>query len=371
MSAGGGALRHLDVELARLASAGLLRVPPQLPGGALILCSNDYLGYASEPLQGTDAPAGAGASRLVSGDHSEHRRAEAALSGWVGCQAALLYPSGYAANLGVIAALAGPGDLVVSDRLNHASIIDACRLSGAKIVVVEHCTLSAVEAALSAAQAFRRRWVVTETYFSMDGDSPDLRGLRLACDRYDAALVVDEAHALGVFGPEGAGLCAEARIHPDVLVGTLGKAVGLQGAFVAGSDSLRAWLWNRSRSFVFSTGLSPALAAAVAGRVARVAADDAGRARLDAVARELRALVGAASRSPLSTTARGPVIPWILGTAEAALAASDRLREAGVIVHPIRPPTVPAGTARLRVTATACLCDEDLRRVARAFRCFT
>src|SRR5262249_8238829 len=160
----------------------------------------------------------------------------------LGAESALLFSSGYAANVGVVAALARPGDVIVSDALNHASIIDGCRLSGASVRVVPHRDAGAVEAALATSGGATHRWVVTETYFSMDGDSPDLPALRAACDRHDAALVVDEAHALGVLGPRGTGLCAAAGIRPDVLIGTAGKALGLQGAFVAGSCSLRRWL---------------------------------------------------------------------------------------------------------------------------------
>src|SRR6185369_8021158 len=260
-----------------------------IPAERLQLCSNDYLGYAADPWpEAGEAPSGAGASRLVTGNHAEHERAEATLAEWLGGEAALLFSSGYAANVGVLSSLAGPGDVIVSDGLNHASIIDGCRLSGATVRVVPHLAARAVEAALIEAKGARRRWVVTESYFSMDGDTPDLAGLRAICDAHDAALLVDEAHAIGVFGPRGRGLCAEAGIAPDVLVGTGGKALGLHGAFVVGSAPLRRWLWNRARSFVFSTGVSPSLASALASRAHRVAADDPARARLAALSMRLR-----------------------------------------------------------------------------------
>jgi 8-amino-7-oxononanoate synthase len=359
-----GALRHLEAELGALEREGLLRRPASPPPGCLVLCSNDYLGVASEPLPVellAEVPSGAGASRLVSGEHPAHAEAERALAGWLGSEAALLFSSGYAANVGTVAALARPGDVIVSDALNHASLIDGCRLSGASILVVPHADAGAVEAALEGAQSARRRWVVTESYFSMDGDTPDLPRLRAACDRWDAALYVDEAHAVGVFGPAGRGVCARAGVRPDVLVGTLGKALGLQGAFVAGSAVLRTWLWNRARSFVFSTGMGPALAALVARRVSRVASDDGARARLERVAERLRAglrpLVGDAL-----LPSSGPILPVLVGAPDEAVRLSAHLRERGILVQAIRPPTVPPGTSRLRVTAHARLSDADVNR---------
>ncbi len=363
-------LRHLAGELAALKEGGLLRTPPvpEPEGAALLnLCSNDYLGYASEPWPGTvTGRSGAGASRLVSGNLAAHESAEAALASWLGTEAALLFSSGYAANVGTMAALAGRGDVVVSDALNHASIIDGCRLSGAEVRVVPHLDLVATEAALAGASNARHRWVVTESYFSMDGDSPDLVRLRALCDRHDAGLVLDEAHVLGVLGPHGRGLSAEAGITPDVLIGTAGKSLGLHGAFVAGSQALRLWLWNRARSFVFSTGVSPTLATALASRIERVAADDGARAQLEARGAQLRAglaLLGV----PGVASGRGPVLPWVVGASEATVALSRRLRDQGVLVQAIRPPTVPTGTARLRITVHARLSSEDVERTLAAF----
>ncbi|MGK4008455.1 8-amino-7-oxononanoate synthase [Sorangium sp. So ce1036] len=364
------ALRHLQEELSELERAGLLRVPPAAaaPAGMLVLCSNDYLGYAALPFPSGDGSAsGAGASRLVSGTHEAHLMAERELATWLGVEAALLFSSGYAANVGTLAALARPGDVIVSDALNHASLIDGCRLSGATIEVVPHLDVEAVERALVRAQGARRRWVVTESLFSMDGDTPDLRGLRALCDRHDAALMVDEAHALGISGPRGAGLCAEAGVRPDVVVGTLGKSLGLHGAFVAGSSTLRTYLWNRARSFVFSTGISPAVALAAMDRVRRAAADDAGRARLRRTADRLRSGLRALG-AQLPPSASGPILPWILESPGAAMAMSRRLGREGVVVQAIRPPTVPAGTSRLRITASASLSESDVERALASFR---
>lgn len=361
-------LRHLGEELDGLDRRGLLRRPLAGPTeGLLDLCSNDYLGYAGDSWPALNARSGAGASRLVSGNRAAHDHAEKALAEWLGTEDALLFASGYAANVGILSALASPGDVVISDALNHASIIDGCRLSGASIRVVPHLDVAAVGATLAGSGQARRRWVVTESYFSMDGDTPDLSALQALCRQHDAALVVDEAHAVGVFGPEGRGLCAATGVQPDVLVATAGKALGLHGAFVAGSRNLRLWLWNRARSFVFSTGISPALADAIAERVRRVRDDDAGRARLTEWSRRLRATLAELGQ-PSVRMGRGPVIPWLVGEPVAAMNLSLRLREAGVLVQAIRPPTVPVGTARLRITATAGLTEGEMDRAVRAFQ---
>jgi 8-amino-7-oxononanoate synthase len=199
----------------------------------------------------------------------------------------------------------------------------------------------------------------------MDADSPDLPALRRLCDRHDAGLIVDEAHALGVFGARGAGLCTRAGIVPDALIGTLGKAVGLQGAFVAGPEVLRQWLWNQARSFVFSTGVSPVLAAAAAERVPEVQADDAARSRLLAITSRLRDAVAESGGKILG---RGPIIPWVVGSASKAVALSKALLDGGVAVPAIRPPTVPRGASRLRLSANASLTDDEVEQASKAIR---
>lgn len=357
---------QLEEELRQLDAQGLLRRPQAIAEGALVLCSNDYLGYAASPLRGAEGIAGgAGASRLISGDHPALARAESVIADWVGTETSLLFSSGYAANVGCISALAGPDDVIVSDRLNHASIIDGCRLSRARIEVVPHLDLDAAASTLARHRSARRRWLITESYFSMDGDSPDLRALRRICDEARAGLIVDEAHALGVFGPQGSGLCAAAGVRPDVLIGTLGKAVGLSGAFIAGSTTCRRLLWNRARSFVFSTGLSPSLASAVEDRIAVVQADERSRSRLRAVVVVFREAL-AERGAPIAPESHGPIVPWMIGDAAAAVARSESLRKQGVVVIAIRPPTVPPGSARLRITLHARLTDDDCRRSVEA-----
>ncbi len=288
-----------------------------------------------------------------------HRRAREELAAeLVGQPAGLVFTSGYAANVGLLSALAGPGDLVVSDALNHASLIDGARLSRARVEVVPHLEVGAVEAALRG-RTEARAFVVTESYFSMDADSPDLVALRGLCDRHGAALLVDEAHALGVLGPEGRGRCAEAGIEADAVVGTFGKAFGAGGAFVAGCPSLVAWLWNRARSFVFSTGLSPTVAAAALQGLQRAGAEPERRRRVLAAAALFREGL---ARLGVHPAGFGPILPWVLGEAGKALRVAADLRNRGLGVRAIRPPSVPSGTARIRLTVTAAHASTDIER---------
>jgi 8-amino-7-oxononanoate synthase len=351
------ALRFLDDELASAAREHLLRDrPAPTREGVLSFCSNDYLGFASRTAPGVAA--GAGASRLVSGERPEHVELEQGIARLVGLPAALAFSSGYAANVGLMSCLAGPADLVVSDALIHASVIDGIRLSRCRVAVVPHLDLGAIEAALHD-RGPARAFVVTESYFSMDADSPDLGALRGLCDRYGAALVVDEAHALGVLGPRGAGLCAAAGVQPDILVGTFGKAFGASGAFVAGCPSLVAWLWNRARSFVFSTGMSPVVAAAALAGLKAAEADGGPRERVTAFAGQLRRGLRVLGVEPRGY---GHVIPWVVGDAKAALDLSEGFLAAGMDARAIRPPSVPSGTARLRLTVTASHTATDIER---------
>jgi 8-amino-7-oxononanoate synthase len=350
-------LRFLEDSIAEAKRRDLWR-ERSTPSDPRSFCSNDYLGLATDPAPPIDS--GAGASRLVTGEHPAFAQAEGAAADLVAQPAALVFTSGYAANVGLLSALAGPGDVVVSDALNHASIIDGARLSRATVHVVPHCDVGAVAEALARPRT-GRAFVVTESYFSMDADSPDLAALRAVCDRSGAALLVDEAHALGVLGPEGRGLAAAAGVSPDAVVGTFGKAFGAAGAFVAGCPDLVAWLWNRARTFVFSTGLSPAVAAAAARGMARAAAEPWRRAR---VLENARAFRGALSEAGVAVRGFGQIVPWVVGAPGAAMQAAAALRDAGLDVRAIRPPSVPEGTARVRLTVTARHDTADVERAA-------
>jgi 8-amino-7-oxononanoate synthase len=258
---------------------------------------------------------------------------------------------------------AGSDDLIASDASNHASLIDGCRLSRARIAVYAHGDPAAAAAALATPGGFRRRLLLTESLFSMDGDVAPLAGLADAAARADAVFVVDEAHALGTLGPAGRGACAAAGVEPDVLIGTLGKAFGAAGGFVTGSIALREVLVNRARTFVFTTAPPPPVAAAAQAGLELAAGDegDRRRARLRAGASFLVDRLGGRIPAPA-----GPILPVVLGADTAALAAATGLREAGLFIPAIRPPTVPEGTARLRVTLSSEHTEAELDRLARA-----
>ncbi len=309
------------------------------------------------------APAGSGASRLVHGSHRAHVDLEGSLADWVGAEAALLFSSGFAANLGVLGAVAGEGDVILSDALNHASIVDGCRLSRARVLKVPHLDLLALERLLSELPPEQPRWFVTESYFSMDGDGPELARVAAVCQRYGAGLIVDEAHALGVMGAAGAGLCSLAGVRPDAIIGTLGKAVGSQGAFVAGSTSLRNLLWNRARSFVFSTAPSPLLSQISLFHVKQAQNMEAERARLAALAQEIRA--GLQQSDVPVGKSFGPIIPVLMPRNERVLNAAARLAERGILAQAIRSPTVPPGTERLRITLQASLSQASSERLVK------
>ncbi|HMJ79149.1 MAG TPA: aminotransferase class I/II-fold pyridoxal phosphate-dependent enzyme [Iamia sp.] len=319
--------------------------------------SNDYLGLSAHPAVVAAAHAaldrwgaGATASRLVVGSRPAHHDLEADLAAWKRTEAALVFPTGYAANVGVLTALAGPGTRILSDALNHASIVDGCRLARGELTVVPHADHDALAAALAADD--RPTVVVADSVFSMDGDAADVDALAALCAHHGAALVLDEAHA--VLGPD-----IDPAAHPDLMlvrVGTLSKALGALGGFVACSAAVRDLLVNVARPFIFTTALSPADAAAghAALGIVRGAEGDALRARL---------------RTHVDRLAPGhpsPIVPVVLGAEEAAVAAADALLAQGLLVPAIRPPTVPEGTSRLRVTFSAAHTDADVTRLLSA-----
>jgi len=355
-------LAHLPHAIDTLRRADLLRErQPALDPTSVSFCSNDYLGLASAPLTG-HTPRGAGASRLLAGERAAHGDLERALAAWLQVEDTLVFSSGYAANVGAISALAQPGDVVISDAFNHASLIDGCRLSRAEVMVVPHLDLRAIGQALALASP-RKAWVVVESYYGMDADSPNLPELRRLCDDAGAALVVDEAHALGVIGPDGRGRCAADGVVPDVFVGTLGKSLGHCGAFVAGCRVLTTWLWNRARPFVFSTGLSPAVAASARRALEQSLAEPWRRSTVLSHAAHLRESLEAMG---LDVLGYGHILPIVLGEPKAALEAAAALATHGLHVHAVRPPTVPRGASRLRLTVTARHTEVHIENAIRA-----
>lgn len=331
------------------------------------LSSNDYLGLGRQPLLtvATSPRAGAGASRLIHGTDPQHDALEGALAGWLGVEDSLLFSSGYAANLGVLSCLPERDDIVLSDALNHASLIDGARLSRARVVVLPHRDVAALRHHL---QVFADRtvWFVTEAYFSMDGTAPDLAAVADCLQRHGRAhLILDEAHSLGTFGSAGRGLGHASRSATTATIGTFGKAFGLQGAFVAGSRALCSWLWNRARSFVFSTATSPALAAAVLERLELVRGAESTRARLSQLSAEFHGELSRRAPAHCVPGSSGPIVPYLIGGSAQAVAAAEALVANGVLTQSIRPPTVPQGEARLRFTVHAELSSSELELVLR------
>ena len=296
-----------------------------------------------------------------------HHELEARLAALKKTEAALVFPTGYHANVGVLSALMGPGDTILSDGLNHASIIDGCRLSRAEVRVYPHGDTHALAALLAACAPSGRRLIVTDTVFSMDGDLAPLAELVELAQHYDAWLMVDEAHATGVFGPHGGGLVEQAGLvdRVDIHMGTLGKALGGIGAYVAGSRELIDWLVNRARSFIYTTGMPPAAAASALAALDLVEREPERRQRLWDNTRFLSdGLRGLGYRIGDS---RSQILPVIIGDARQTMALAEATLRRGVFAHGIRPPTVPEGTSRIRVTPMATHTRAQLERTLDAF----
>jgi 8-amino-7-oxononanoate synthase len=340
----------------------------------LLLCTNDYLGLATDRRVVVAARAaldrfGAGgrAARSLAGDTDVHRELEAELADFKGTEAALLFGSGFATNVGVIAALAVRGDVIASDELNHASIVDGCRLSAASVRVYRHRDAGDLDRVLAEATDAGKRMVVTDAVFSMDGTVAPLPELVAVAERHDAFVMLDEAHATGVLGARGKGSLEhfglEGRV--PVVMGTLGKALGSVGGFIAGSRDLIDVLAATARSFLFTTSLPPAAAAAALESLRILRAEPERVAHLWANARRLHA--GLAELGLDVAAEAAPIVPVFLQDDAAAGILSRRLYELGVVVQPVGPPYVPAGTSRLRAIATAGHSDADVEAVLEAF----
>ncbi len=341
----------------------------------ILLASNDYLGLATHPrliqaaVQATETfGVGAGASRLVSGTLPPHKELESALARFKGTEGALVFGSGYLANLGLIPALIGSGGMIFADRLCHASLIDGCRLSGAEFRVFRHRDVSHLESLLRRRPTRRRTLIVTDGLFSMDGDAAPLSDIAILAERYDAQVLVDDAHGTGVMGEHGRGTLEHWGVESRIPfhMGTLGKALGGIGAYVVGPASFIAYLINTARSFMFTTAPPPASAAASVAALAILETEPERRARLWANRRHL--FSGLRTLGFTTTDSLSPIIPVLIGEAERALAMAEKLFEHGVYAPAIRPPTVPKGTSRIRVTVTSEHTSEQLDAALEAFR---
>ena len=370
--------------LAELEAAGLLRRPLRISGPqgpeieidgrrVLCLCSNNYLGLADHPaiVAASETSArrdgvGAGASRLLTGTLWAHEEDELAFADFIQAPAAALFSTGYAANVGTIQALVGPGDAVFSDALNHASLIDGCRLSRATVHVYSHRDVQQLEALMKEHRPrARRALIITDSLFSMDGVTAPLRDLATLARSFDAGLLVDEAHALGILGPGGRGLAAAQGIEADVIIGTLGKAFGVAGAFVAASEDMVSLVRNRARSFVYSTAPPPMNARAAIAALGLVREADAARATLLAHADRLRSELRKQGFDVPTDDCH--ILPVLIGDNDRTMQLSAKLLDRGIFVQGIRPPTVPEGTARLRVTPMATHRPEHIERAIGAF----
>ena len=380
----------MDDDLEEYRRRGLYRVRRRLQSGQgarvrlggrelINFSSNDYLALAADARLARAAAAaarrygcGAGASPLVSGYSPPLRALERALTDWEGTEAALVFSSGYAANLALICSLAGPADAVFSDALNHASLIDGCRLSRAAVHVYRHKDIDHLADLLHThGRSARRRLIVSDTVFSMDGDVAPLAALLELAERLDCFLLIDEAHATGVLGEHGRGVSDSLKpgawpAERVVKVGTLSKALGAQGGFVCGSRRLIAWLVNRARPYIFSTALAPPIAAAARRGVAVVEQEPQRRRHVLALAEQLRRRLHDLGGNTGDSCCQ--IVPLMVGEAGRAAMLSRRLQERGLLIPAIRPPSVPDGSARLRLSVTAAHTEADVIQVIEVLR---
>ena len=376
-------LNWLADELQELSREGLLRhrrvVCPIGDGQVLVdgqytawdMASNNYLELANHPrviaaAEGAIRSHGVGAkaSPLVSGRTDWHVRLEQALSAFEGTEAAILFPTGMAANVGTVAALAGPGNSVFCDRWNHASLVDGCRLSGARLRVYRHDDLEGLARSLARDSACRK-FIVTDSVFSMDGDLAPLIPLCDLAEQNGATMIVDEAHGTGVFGERGRGVAELKHVEERIAVriGTLSKSIGSLGGFVAGRQSLIDFLWNKSRTQIYSTALPPALCAAAIASLEVIQSEPERRIRLLALSKTFREQLAYEGVESLAGS-QGPIVPIVLYEPQAAVQMAGERLSAGFLVGAIRPPTVPRGTSRLRVTLHDGLSEEITARLA-------
>lgn len=368
--------------LEELAARGLRRAVTSFDGGSartvtihgrtlLLFCSNDYFGLSHDPRvvaavkEGLDRYGfGSGGSRLISGTRTPHAALERAVASFLGAEAALLFGTGFSANSGVIPAIAEKGDVILADKLNHASLVDGCRLSRAEFTRYPHRDMAALEKLLQKGQSARTRWIITDGLFSMDGDMAPLDAICALAKKYDARVYVDDAHAFGVMGKNGRGSPELFGVERDIdiLMGTLGKAAGGMGAFAAGKKTTVEWLLNKARSFIFSTSLPAAVAAGNLKAVGILGDFQAERNEFKHITEEFHRRLNTAG---FAIPSKSYIIPLVIGDAGNALAAAKLLWDDGIFVQAVRPPAVQEGTSRLRLTLSLAHTDEDREMVIR------
>jgi glycine C-acetyltransferase/8-amino-7-oxononanoate synthase len=341
----------------------------------LSFCSNNYLGLANHPVvikAVKDAVEkygwGAGASRLVSGNMTLHEKLENEISKFKGKEASIVFPTGYMANIGTISSLVSKGDLVICDKLNHASIIDGCRLSGADFRVYPHCDMEKLENVLMKFTKYSRKLIVTDTVFSMDGDLAPLPDIVRIARKYNAMVMADEAHGTGVFGKRGGGVVEHFDLNKKVsiVMGTLSKAVGSLGGYVSGDADLINYLRNKARTFMYTTALPPAVCAASIAGIRMIRENPSLRTSLWNNVRYLREKLELLNFNVISS--ESPIIPILIGDAKKAVDVSAFLYKKGILIPAIRPPTVPAKSSRLRITVMSTHTKKDLKKLLDVLR---
>jgi 8-amino-7-oxononanoate synthase len=374
-------MKYISDELIKIKNAGLYR-ELKVVGNAqdthieiegktfLSFCSNNYLGLANNPsvIKAVKNAVeeygwGAGASRLVSGNMSLHESLEDEISRFKGKEAALVFPTGYMANLGAISSLVSNGDLVICDKLNHASIIDGCRLSGADFRVYAHCDMVKLENVLRKSTKYNRKLIVTDSVFSMDGDLAPLPDIVRIAGKHKAMVMVDEAHGTGVFGENGRGVVEHFNLNKEVYIvmGTLSKAIGSLGGYVCGDINLINYLRNKARSFMYTTALPPAVCAASIAGIKLIQNDPSLRESLWRNVRFIKEKLKSLNFSIISS--ESPIIPILIGDSQKAVDMSNFLYKKGLLIPAIRPPTVPVNSSRLRMTVMSTHTKEDLERL--------
>ncbi|MBO1511211.1 8-amino-7-oxononanoate synthase [Metabacillus bambusae] len=349
--------------------------PKMVVNGAeqIVFSSNNYLGLANDPILVEKAVntlqefgLGSSGSRLTTGNTEWHEKLEQRIASFKKSEAALLFSSGYLANIGVLSSLPEKGDVLLSDQLNHASIIDGCRLSKAETVIYQHTDMNSLELKLKETQAYTRRFIVTDGVFSMDGTIAPLVQIMKLANRYDAYVIVDDAHATGVLGEEGKGTSEHFGVSPDVIIGTLSKAIGVEGGFVTGSRVLVDFLLNHARTFIFQTAIPPVSCAAAYAAIDMIEKDKEKRKHLLRMIKVIKGNLDAMGFIVYGQDT--PIIPVIIGDAETSVQFSKKLQENGIYAPAIRPPTVTDGKSRIRLTVTAAHTDSQIEHLLTSFK---